>query len=125
VEKSGYGLTPIIIYALWCGFFAFLNYIVIERLNERVRHGFNGLAHLTACLYFSLAVSLITGFIMLLIGRLFFDVPLNLFRKRPFDYVPDKPRSIVDKVEKYVFRNDGYTPKVIYAYLIFILILIQ
>jgi hypothetical protein len=118
-------MTPIIIYALWCVFFAFLNYILIDRLNERVRHGFNGLAHLTVCLYFTLSVSLTTGFIMLLIGRLFFDVPLNLFRKRPFDYVPDQPRSIVDKVEKYVFRNDGITPKVIYAYLIFILILIQ
>jgi hypothetical protein len=118
-------MTPIIIYALWCVFFAYLNYIVIERLNERVRHGFNGLAHLTVCLYFALSVSLTTGFIMLLIGRLFFDTPLNLFRKKGIGYVSENPKSIVDNVEKYVFRNDGITPKVIYAYLIFILILIQ
>jgi hypothetical protein len=118
-------MTPIIIYALWCVFFAFLNYIVIERLNERVRHGFNGLAHLTVCLYFSLAVSLTTGFIMLLIGRLFFDTPLNLFRKKGIGYVSENPKSIVDKIEKYVFRNDGITPKIIYAYLIMVILIIS
>jgi hypothetical protein len=117
-------MIPQIIYALWCVFFAYLNYILIEKLNERVRHGFNGLAHLTVCIYFGFALGVITGVIMLLIGRLFFDTSLNLFRKKGIGYVPENPKSIVDKVEKYVF-NDGITPKVIYVCLVIALNIIK
>lgn len=108
-------LTPTIFYAAFCIFFAYLNAHLIEVLNERIRHGFNGIFHATACVYFGLEVHWTVGLQMLLIGRLFFDTPLNLFRGLPVFYVPEKPRSLVDQVEKALFGNNGWLPKSLYA----------
>ena len=106
---------PYIAYALWCIFFAFLNYIEIVKLDEKILHWFNGLMHLTCALFFGLAVHWWMGLSMPLIGRLFFDVPLNLFRKLPFDYVPERPKSLLDKAEIFIFFGNGWLPKIIYT----------
>jgi hypothetical protein len=116
-------LIPEIVYALFCIFWAYLNYIIIEKLNDEVKHWFNGLMHLAVCCYFGFAIHFLAGITMLLIGRLFFDVSLNIFRMgwRNIGYVPRYPKSIVDKAEKKVFGKDGITPKIIYMALIALL----
>jgi len=43
-----------------------------------------------------------------------FDVTLNLLRGLPVDYVPAKPASIIDQVEKKLFNKNGLIPKIIY-----------
>lgn len=107
-------LIPEIAYAIWCVFFAFLNRIEIVTLDEKILHWFNGLLHFTAALFFAIAVSIPTGLSMLLIGRLFFDTALNLFRGLPISYVPLEPKSIVDKIEIFVFDGHGLLPKIVY-----------
>ena len=116
-------MIPQIAYAAFCIFFAYLNYIIIERLNEVVRHGINGAIHLSVCVYFGLAAHSIVGLSMLFIGRLFFDISLNIFRMgwRNIGYVPRYPKSIVDKMEKYFFGKDGITPKIIYMAILVVL----
>jgi hypothetical protein len=114
-------IIPQIAYLLVCVLFAYMNYIQISVHNERVRHGYNGLMHVVTCLYFLLFVSWEMALIMLCIARLFFDVALNLFRKLPFDYVSPEPKSIVDKVEIFVFDGNGRIPKVAYALIILML----
>jgi hypothetical protein len=41
---------------------------------------------------------------------------LNKFRGLEFDYVPIKPKSIVDKLERKIFDEDGVAPKIVYAF---------
>jgi hypothetical protein len=119
-------VIPQIIYIIWCIFFAYLNYIIIEKLNERVRHGINGAMHLLICIYFGIAIHFTVGLSMLFIGRLFFDTSLNIFRMgwRNIGYVPRYPKSIADKIEKKVFGKDGITPKVIYGAAIIVLMIL-
>jgi hypothetical protein len=116
-------LIPEIVYALFCIFWAYLNYIIIERLDDEVKHWFNGLMHLSVCIFSGFAIHFLAAITMLLIGRLFFDVSLNIFRMgwRNIGYVPRYPKSIIDKIEKKVFGKDGITPKIIYTALIALL----
>jgi hypothetical protein len=117
---------PYIAYAIFCSFFALLNAIVIKRLNEVVLHWFNGLLHLTTVLYFGMAVDPLTGATMLFIARLFFDVPLNLFRKLPIGYLPLNPKSIVDRFEIMVFGKDGGTDaKLVYCLILIMLLVLK
>jgi hypothetical protein len=111
-------MTPLIAYSVFCIIFAYCNYIEIVKLDERIWHGLNGAIHLSTALYFGLAVCPQAGFSILLIARLFFDVSLNLFRKLPIDYVPEHPKSIVDKIEIFVFEDNGWLPKIIYSLLL-------
>ena len=51
---------------------------------------------------------------MVLEGRVAFDWMLNVFRKLPLDYTPKKPKAITDKIEIFIFGNDGFLPKAVY-----------
>jgi hypothetical protein len=108
------------LYTVFCVALAYVNYRVIAA-DKRVFHAVNGIAHL---LFWVAAFKFSSWLILLLlpfIGRLFFDSALNLFRGLPLDYVPAKPKSIIDKVEKRFFGKDGETPKLIYLLVIIIL----
>jgi hypothetical protein len=110
-------MTTLIIYTLFCILFAWFNSIQIAK-GLRIWHGLNGAIHLTTAIYFGLAVHPAMGLSILLIARLFFDVSLNLFRGLPIDYVPQEPKSIVDKIEIFLFEDNGWLPKIIYSLLL-------
>ncbi len=102
-----------IIYTLSCIPFAYLNKVWIDKGN-RILHGWNGLLHLTvaACgwIFFGWEVF----FIILCNARIVFDLSLNYFRKLPLDYVSKSPKSLVDRFEKWIFKEDGWSPKLVY-----------
>jgi len=104
-------------YIPFCIFFAWLNAKWIAK-DKKILHGINGGIHLVAAFLFAYYTEWYHFFTTLLIARLFFDVSLNLFRGLEINYVPLKPKSIVDKIEQWVFKKDGYTPKVVYLILI-------
>jgi hypothetical protein len=90
--------------------------------SKRIYHGLNGALHLfvAAGAYFLFGW---TGAILiLLLTRVVFDVALNLMRGLPIDYVSKSPKSIVDKIEKWVFNGNGMIPKMLYAFLIIIIL---
>lgn len=109
-----------IAYALACVGLAYINYRVIEA-GRRVYHGINGAIHLATAILATLHSGLIAGICILLVARLSFDMALNKFRGLPVNYVPLRPTSVVDKIEKRVFEGDGYLPKLIYLVALFIL----
>lgn len=109
-----------IIYGLFCIAFAWLNAYLIKK-NRRIYHGLNGMVHISASACGVIFFNWQTGLLILLIARLFFDASLNLWRGLPVDYIPLDPKSKVDKLEKWVFGSDGYTPKIIYTILIIVL----
>lgn len=81
--------------------------------DKNIKHWLNGLAHLSMAgiLYF---VDWRLSVALLLLVRVVFDSALNLFRGLSFGYVSPKPASLVDKIEKKIFKNNGYMPKLIY-----------
>ena len=109
-----------IVYAALCVYFAKYNAVEIKS-DRRIYHGINGAIHLAVVSYTYFKMGGFQAFSMLLVARLFFDIPLNLFRGIPLDYVPDNPKSIVDRIEKFVFGEDGVTPKLIYLDLLLII----
>lgn len=103
-------------YILFCLGLAYYNARLIKQ-DKRIYHGLNGLAHFTM---WGLSFLITKDFILLamlpFMGRLFFDVALNLMRGLDLDYVTDDPRSIIDCAEQLFFKEDGLTPKIIYAF---------
>lgn len=85
----------------------------------------NGLLHIAAAVagwyYFNWQI----GVAILFVARIFFDVSLNLFRGKAIGYIPIKPKSIVDKVEKKLFKQDGITPKIVYIIIIICLLTLK
>jgi hypothetical protein len=102
-----------IYYAVFCILLAFVNYRVIKK-GLRVYHSLNGLCHAIAFFLLWHFVDIQTALAGLFMARVVFDVCLNKFRGLPIDYVPQKPKSIIDQLEKKVFR-DGLTPKLVYV----------
>jgi uncharacterized membrane-anchored protein YitT (DUF2179 family) len=102
-----------IIYAVFCILLAFVNYRVIKK-GLRVYHALNGLCHAVAFFALWHFVNIQTALAGLFMARVVFDVTLNKLRGLPIDYVPQKPNSIIDQLEKKVFK-DGLTPKLVYV----------
>jgi len=113
----------LIAYAVFCIAFAWLNSYLIKK-NKRIYHGINGAIHLLAAAAGWYFLGWTIGVAVLFVARLFFDVSLNLFRGKAIDYVSPSPKSIVDKIEKKIFRIDGISPKILYLFIIIVLILI-
>mgnify|MGYP006883690365 CR=1 FL=1 len=110
-----------LLYIIPCIFLAWLNAKWIYE-GKKIKHFWNGLIHFGVAGVFIL-YHWYHFFTILLIARLSFDVSLNIFRGLPINYVPIAPKSIIDKMEKRIFGNDGITPKILYLALIAILIL--
>jgi len=102
-----------LLYILFCILFANLNAYLIEK-GKRIYHALNGLIHLAIYLFVGFKVSWLMAVIMVLEGRVAFDLMLNIFRKLPLDYVPKNPKAITDIIEKWIFKDDGFLPKAIY-----------
>ncbi len=110
----------LIAYALFCIAFAWLNSFLIKK-GKRIYHALNGLLHIAAAVAGWHFWGWQIGVAILFVARLFFDVSLNLFRGKAIDYVSPNPKSIVDKVEKKLFRTDGISPKILYLFIIIVL----
>lgn len=132
-------MLALLLYGVFCIGFAWLNARWIKQ-NKHIYHGLNGAAHLTIIIGCGVFLSPLLAFAMLFEARLVFDTALNLFRGYPLGYVPGKPKSIADKVEKVVFEPlfrllwkryrmsyafiVGILPKLIYAILFTTLLII-
>ena len=110
----------LLLYAIFCIAFAWLNAKLIIK-GRRIYHGLNGSLHLIICGLFYYHFGIATAITGLLLARVCFDWSLNLFMGLPIDYVPKKPKSIVDKIEKVVFLENGILPKIIYIFFIIML----
>lgn len=84
--------------------------------GKRIKHFWNGLLHLTVAVAASgLQWSLWLLLIILLNTRLLFNYWLNIFRDGiRWNYVPAKPKSIVDQVEKFIFGRSFLMPLAAY-----------
>jgi hypothetical protein len=103
-----------IIYCIFCIGFAYLNYRLIIK-DTPIRHGWNGIAHLAVWLLLYLLTKDWRLFIALpFVGRVSFDTALNHFRGISIYYIPKKPASIIDRIEKWLFDN-AMTAKAIYC----------
>ncbi len=103
-----------LLYTLSCVPFAWLNARWIEK-GKRILHAWNGLLHLVAAGVGWWLYSWEVALIILCNARVVFDTSLNLFRGLPWDYVPLNPKSITDKVERFLFGSNYWVPKLIYA----------
>lgn len=111
----------LLLYAIACiGLAAYNNDLI--RDGKRIYHAINGAIHLTAAILIGYFTNWQYGLAVLFIARLFFDVSLNLMRGLAIDYVSPKPKSIVDRIEKWAFKNNGLVPKILYAFIIVILL---
>jgi hypothetical protein len=100
-----------LLYAAFCICFAGLNAYLINK-GKRIYHGLNACIHIGAAMYAGITYHWLIGIAVLLVARVFFDWFLNIFRKLPLNYVPSKPKSYADKIEKWLFGKDGILPKI-------------
>lgn len=100
-------------YIVFCILFANLNAYLIKR-EKKIYHGLNGAIHIVAAVISAILFWWASAIIILCNARVFFDSLLSVFRGLPLDYVSQKPKSLVDKGEKWIFGNDGWTPKILY-----------
>lgn len=112
-----------LLYIPFCIFFAWLNAKWIAK-GKRIRHGINGAIHIVAAAIIAWFTHWYHFFTVLLIARVSFDWPLNLFRGLPLGYVSINPKSIADRAEKKIFGQDGITPKILYALAVIVLLAI-
>ena len=111
----------IIYYAIGCIVFAYYNAKWIAG-GKPIKHGINGSIHIVAAVSIGYFTHWYHVFTALLVARVFFDWSLSLFRHLSLGYVSDNPKSIADRIEKWMFKYDGITPKIIYIFLIIVLV---
>lgn len=112
-------ITIQLVYAACCIVLAWLNYRTIKK-DLSVKHYLNGIIHIILWCFSILFYEHILMFVLLpLIGRVVFDVALNLMRKKDWNYVSewvkagDKRSSKIDKIEWKIFKSGGL-PKIVY-----------
>lgn len=88
--------------------------------GKKVSHAANGAIHIALATILSILYGWNHFPAWLCESAIVFDVSLSLFRGlNPF-YVSKNPKSIKDKIEKRIFGNNGFLPKVLYL-IIFII----
>lgn len=125
-------MTWLLLYIIVCVPFGALNAHLSDRWvdwnnGKRIRHGLNGLVHLSAAVgAWFIYEQWQAPVLILFIARLFFDSSMNLYRNPPrgLGYVPINPKSLIDKAEKWLFRGNGIVPKIVYAFIIVVLLTI-
>lgn len=86
--------------------------------DKPIKHWLNGLLHILAAFTAFYFEGWQIAAAVLLSVRIVFNTALNLFRGLSIDYVSPKPKSVVDKVEKKLFGNNGWLPLIIYSILL-------
>lgn len=106
-----------VIYSLFCVLFAYLNYKLISK-NKRIYHGLNGLVHVILIGISYLIFGWFSILVLPFVARVVFDTALNHFRGLPLNYLPTDPKSIIDKLERKIFK---ISPHWIYLLLIVVI----
>ncbi len=102
-----------IIYIAFVILLAVANAITIKE-KKYPSHLLNAILHISAAIATAI-IWWIPGFIIILCNtNVVFSISLNLFRGERINYISPDPKSWIDKLEKKLFGNDFYTPKVIY-----------
>lgn len=119
----------LLLYIIPCIVFAKINSNWTKKVDwnngKRIKHFYNGLLHCAAAIVaWFIFHKWQAPLIILFLARLVFDTAYYLFMGHSIDYTTPTPKSIVDKIEQKVFGRDGFTPKIIYAFIIAVLFLI-
>lgn len=86
-----------------------------------INHILNGLGYLVCVGISCLLSKSILIVIPILFNRLvFFNISLSLFRKLKWDYISPSPKSIIDKIGKWIFKNNGKVMYIVYILLFII-----
>jgi len=109
-----------VILAIYIPFCIWLAYNNAQRIKDDkpIKHWLNGLLHILTAILATFFEGWLIGLSVLLSVRIAFNTALNLFRGLPIDYVSQKPKSVMDKVEKLIFGNNGWIPLIIYSILL-------
>lgn len=122
-----------LIYIPICILFAKINADWIKE-GKKIKHFWNGLLHCVVAALVGYFVNWKDGLAVLFIANVFFNVSLNLFRKLPADYISPEVKSytglrmafqkgkVIDYLEYKLFGNNGYSPKILYCFIIIILL---
>lgn len=108
-------MMPIIlqlIYSVWLVAVAYINSGWIKQ-RFSIRHFFNGLSFLCAAWIMWSNFGWQYAVATLFLTRAVYDAVLNKLRALPLDYVSPSPKSLVDIIEKKIFKSNGWLPKVI------------
>ena len=93
--------------------------------GKRIYHALNGIVYLALI---SIAYLLFHNYwlvaVLLFDRLLFFNISLSFFRHLSWDYMPQKPKSIVDKISRIIFYNNGALMYLVYAIVFISLIVI-
>ncbi len=95
-----------------------------EDRPQDISHPINGAVHIGASLLLWIAGGFPHFFAGLLESVIVFDISMNLFRHLSPFYLPIKPKSLKDKIEKIVFFNSGLLAKIVYLVLFIVIICI-
>lgn len=109
-----------LILAIYIPFCIWLAYDNAQRIKDDkpIKHWLNGLLHILTAIVATFFEGWLIGLSVLLAVRIVFNTALNAFRGLPIDYVSPKPKSLVDKIEKRLFGNNGWIPLIIYSILL-------
>lgn len=100
-------------------FLIFLAHNNAQRIREDkvIHHWLNGLFHLTYAIWLLYFLELRIALAFFPLVKVTFDTLLNHFRGLPLDYVPTKPKALTDRIERYLFGNNGIIPKILYLFI--------
>ncbi len=114
-------IIPQIIYATLCVLFAYFNSEWIKA-DKPINHKLNGEIHLAAWIICSVFFDWRLIFVLPFIGKTFFDLSLNLFRRLPLSYLsfPSQTSSKLDNLEYELFEGNGVKAKITYSLVIVI-----
>lgn len=94
-----------IYYATGCILFAYLNAFLIKK-DQPIDHFANAIVHVQGWVIAFLLTNRIELFVVLpFVGKVFFDISLNLFRELPIGYVSTEKGSKLDQIEIEWFGN--------------------
>lgn len=117
--RSGFNLEYLILVA-YIPFIIWLAWDNSKRIKQGkiIHHWLNGSLHILTAITALCFEGWQIAVAVLLVARIVFNTALNIFRGLPIDYVSQKPKSVVDKVEKKLFGNNGWLPLIIYSILL-------
>lgn len=116
-------MIPVIAYGFICIWWGWANGVTIKKENS-ILHWANMIIHASTCIYFAIYEHWSLGLAMFFEARLFFEIAINLTRKKGIGYVTPTPTAVTDIIEQAIFGKNGILPKIVYLILFVSLLLI-
>lgn len=119
----------LLLYIIPCVVFAKINERWTRKVDwtkgKKIKHFWNGLLHCVAAfIAWYIFRNWQAPLIIFFLARLVFDTAYYLFMGHSLDYTTPTPKSIVDKLEQWVFGRNGIKPKVLYLVAIILLLIL-